>query len=177
MIRALTSRQPPAKPRHPGAVLRDEAMPAARLSRAELARMLEISGPHLRAILMETKSITPELAARLGKLFGNGPGHWIRLQSDHDEWSAIHDVDVSTTPSLSVILPASSASQANVPFALRPRPIPFRYLLLITASVAGVIGAIIGAAFVAIIPVIFVSACLAAAGIAYLRHRVRRDRY
>ena len=28
--------------------------------------------------------VTPEMAFRLGRLFGNGPGLWLRMQTAHD---------------------------------------------------------------------------------------------
>jgi plasmid maintenance system antidote protein VapI len=33
-------------------------------------------------------AISPDMAARLGKLCGNGPGIWIRLQGRYDTWEA-----------------------------------------------------------------------------------------
>jgi plasmid maintenance system antidote protein VapI len=33
-------------------------------------------------------SISSEMAVRLGKLCGNGPGIWIRLQARYDTWEA-----------------------------------------------------------------------------------------
>jgi antitoxin HigA-1 len=33
-------------------------------------------------------AVTPEMAVRLGKFCGNGPGLWLRLQQTHDIWHA-----------------------------------------------------------------------------------------
>jgi plasmid maintenance system antidote protein VapI len=35
-------------------------------------------------ILDEKQPVTPAMALRLGKLFGNGPEFWLNLQRDHD---------------------------------------------------------------------------------------------
>lgn len=68
----------------------------------EFARLLGISRQHLRGILDEKKQLSPEDAARVGKLFGGGPGAWIRMQAAHDLWHAERNVDVSNIPTLKV---------------------------------------------------------------------------
>ena len=35
-----------------------------------------------------THGITPEMAVRLGKFCGNGPGLWLRMQQSYDLWKA-----------------------------------------------------------------------------------------
>jgi plasmid maintenance system antidote protein VapI len=35
-----------------------------------------------------TQAITPEMALRLGKFCGNGPGLWLRMQQNYDLWHA-----------------------------------------------------------------------------------------
>jgi plasmid maintenance system antidote protein VapI len=64
--------------------------------------MLGISRQQLHAILAARKPVSPDIAARLGKLFGNGPGLWLRLQAAYDAWYAEREVDVSAVPSLKV---------------------------------------------------------------------------
>jgi addiction module HigA family antidote len=73
-------------PTHPGAILREDVLPALRLSVTAAAQKLGISRQTLHAILAETASVTPEMAARLGKLCGNGAGLWLRLQPARDLW-------------------------------------------------------------------------------------------
>jgi plasmid maintenance system antidote protein VapI len=34
------------------------------------------------------KSVSPNIAVRLGKLFGNGAELWIAMQAAHDTWQA-----------------------------------------------------------------------------------------
>lgn len=80
---------PPAwQPTHPGALLRDEVLPALRLSVKGAAENLGISRQMLHAILAEKASVTPEMAVRLGKFCGNGPELWLRMQVAHDLWRA-----------------------------------------------------------------------------------------
>lgn len=94
------TRDPNRCPTHPGALLREDIIPAAGMSKAETARLLGISRQHLYAIMDERKPVSPANAVRLGKLFGNSPGHWLRMQAAYDEWQAIRTVDVSAIPTL-----------------------------------------------------------------------------
>ncbi|WP_420135670.1 HigA family addiction module antitoxin [Rhodopseudomonas sp.] len=87
-------------PTHPGAVLREDVIPAVRKSKSEIARLLGISRQHLHDILSEKKPVSPEVAVRLGKLFGGGAGVWVRMQGAFDTWHAERTVDVSHIESL-----------------------------------------------------------------------------
>ena len=82
-------------PTHPGELLRDEIFPATRLGKSQAADLLGISRQHLYAILTERKPVSPEVAVRLGKLFGDGTGIWLRMQAAYDAWHAERKVDVS----------------------------------------------------------------------------------
>ncbi len=84
---------PPAwQPSHPGELLREEVLPALRLTVTEAARKLGVSRQTLHAILSERAAVTPEMAVRLGKFCGNGPGVWLRMQMAHDLWRAERDL-------------------------------------------------------------------------------------
>ena len=41
------------------------------------------------------QAVKPAVAVKLGKLFGNGAGLWLRMQAAYDLWHAERDVDVS----------------------------------------------------------------------------------
>lgn len=87
-------------PTHPGELLREDVIPATDKPKAEIARMLGISRQHLYDILAERKPVSPEVAVRLAKLFGNAPLVWIRIQGAYDAWHAAREVDVSAVPKL-----------------------------------------------------------------------------
>ena len=87
-------------PSHPGAVL-DDILPAMGKSKAEIARLLSISRQQLYDILTEKTPVSPNIAARIGKLIGNGPAIWLRMQATHNAWHAEREVDVSAIPTLS----------------------------------------------------------------------------
>ncbi|MEE8545788.1 MAG: HigA family addiction module antitoxin, partial [Alphaproteobacteria bacterium] len=75
-------------PSHPGRILREDVLPALELSVSEAARQLGVSQQTLHRIMAGSHSITPEMALRLGRFCGNGPGLWLRLQQDYDLWRA-----------------------------------------------------------------------------------------
>jgi len=82
----MVVREPQMSPVHPGEMLRDEVLPALKLSVSETARQLGVSRQTLHRIMAGTHSITPEMAVRIGKFCGNGPGLWLRIQQRYDLW-------------------------------------------------------------------------------------------
>jgi addiction module HigA family antidote len=87
-------------PTHPGALLRDDIIPATGRTKAEIAGLLGISRQHLYDILGERKPVSPAVAVRLGKLFGDGAGVWIRMQGAYDTWHVERTEDVSRIPTI-----------------------------------------------------------------------------
>jgi antitoxin HigA-1 len=98
---ARTAKRHPGRcPTHPGALLREDVIPATGRSKTEIARLLGISRQHLYDILRERKPVSPAVAVRLGKLFGDGGGVWTRMQAAYDTWHADRAEDVSGIPTL-----------------------------------------------------------------------------
>ena len=85
-------RNPNRCPTHPGALLREDIIPAVGRPVREVAGLLGISRQHLHAIMAEKKPVTPEVAVRLGKLFGGAPDVWVRMQGAYDTWHAERDL-------------------------------------------------------------------------------------
>lgn len=79
---------PKRRPTHPGAILREDVLPAMRISVSEFARRIGVSRQVLHRILAESHGITPEMALRIGEFLGNGPELWLRMQQDYDLWQA-----------------------------------------------------------------------------------------
>ena len=75
-------------PIHPGEILREDVLPALGLSVSEAAQRLGISRQQLHRVLAGTHPITTEMALRIGKFAGNGPGLWLRMQQAYDLWHA-----------------------------------------------------------------------------------------
>ncbi len=93
-------RDPKRCPTHPGAVLRDDVLPAVKRTKVEISELLGISRQQLNGILSERKPISPAIAVRIGKLFGTGPGLWLRMQSAYDAWHAERAIDTSKIPTI-----------------------------------------------------------------------------
>jgi len=72
------------RPTHPGEILREDILPALGLSKVKVARALRISRQTLYKILDEKSPVTPSMALRLGRAFGNSPEFWCNLQQAYD---------------------------------------------------------------------------------------------
>jgi addiction module HigA family antidote len=84
----MVARRPAREPTHPGAILREDVLPAIDESVANAAKKLGVTRQHLHRILSEKAPISPEMAIRLGKFCGNGPELWLRMQQAYDLWHA-----------------------------------------------------------------------------------------
>jgi antitoxin HigA-1 len=73
-------------PVHPGAILRDDVLPALNMGVSQAARELGISRQTLHRILAGQLGVSTETALRLGKWCGNGAAIWARLQQSYDLW-------------------------------------------------------------------------------------------
>jgi len=75
-------------PTHPGEVLKEDFMPDYGLTAATLADALKVSRQTINEILRERRSITPMMALRLARLFGNTPEFWLNAQNARDIWES-----------------------------------------------------------------------------------------
>ena len=71
MADIAAKRNPNRCPTHPGALLREDILPALNMSKSAIAGAIGISRQHLYDILGEKKPVSPEVAVRLGKAFGD----------------------------------------------------------------------------------------------------------
>ena len=85
-ISNLTKREIP--PTHPGEVIREDFMPDYGLTTASLANALGVSRQTVNEILRERRSVTPIMALRLARLFGNTPEFWLNAQNARDIWDS-----------------------------------------------------------------------------------------
>ena len=80
---------PKTPPVHPGELLREDVLPALDMTVSDAARELRVSRQTLHRILSGTMAVSPEMAVRLGKFCGNGPGLWLRMQASYDLWHTV----------------------------------------------------------------------------------------
>ena len=79
-------RDPKRRPTHPGVILREDVLPALKMTQKEFAHWIGVSRLTVSEILNEKRTITPDMAMRLGKALGNGPQIWLRMQQTLDLW-------------------------------------------------------------------------------------------
>jgi len=76
------------RPTHPGEMLREDFMPDYGLTVKNLAEALGVSRQTINELLRERRSLSPEMALRLARLFGNTPEFWLNAQREVDLWDA-----------------------------------------------------------------------------------------
>jgi len=79
----MVTRSPGFRPSHPGELVAT-ALEELDLPVSTAAEHLGITGETLHRIIAGTSPVTPDVAVRLGKLFGNSAGFWLRMQTAHD---------------------------------------------------------------------------------------------
>lgn len=79
-----------AEPEHPGIILLEEFIQPLGLSITRTAELLRINRQRLDGVVHGRRSITPDTALRLERLFGNSAGFWLNLQQGYDLWHAMH---------------------------------------------------------------------------------------
>jgi len=74
------------KPTHPGAILREDVLPALGLTQGDLAMRLGVSRRTVSEIVHERRPVTPDMALRLARLLGGTPESWLNMQRALDLW-------------------------------------------------------------------------------------------
>lgn len=78
------------QPTHPGYVVRLE-LEELGMSITEAAERLGVTRPTLSALVNQNRSVSPRMALKLGRFFGNGTELWMNMQTRHDRWTVEHD--------------------------------------------------------------------------------------
>lgn len=76
------------RPTHPGEMLREDFLPDYRLTVSGLADAIGVSRQTVNEVLRERRAVSPQMALRLGRLFGNSPAFWLNAQREVDLWDA-----------------------------------------------------------------------------------------
>ena len=83
---AKSLRDPNRRPTHPGAILRKDVLPQLGMTQKDFADRLGVSRLTVSEVIHEKRPVTPDMAMRLGRLLGNGPEIWLRMQQTLDLW-------------------------------------------------------------------------------------------
>lgn len=80
------------RPTHPGEMLREDFLPDYALSVAGLAAAAGVSRQSVSELLRGRRAVSPEMALRLSRLFGNTAEFWMNAQRAVDLWDALQAV-------------------------------------------------------------------------------------
>jgi len=69
-------------------MLREDFMPDFGLSVSRLAEALCVSRQSVNELIRERRAVSPEMALRLSRLFGNSAEFWLNAQRAIDLWDA-----------------------------------------------------------------------------------------
>jgi addiction module HigA family antidote len=76
------------QPTHPGEMLREDFLPDYGLTTSGLAEAMGVSRQTVNELLRERRAVSPEMALRLSRLFGNTAEFWLDAQRAVDLWHA-----------------------------------------------------------------------------------------
>ncbi len=100
----VTGRGRRLRARHPGLLLA-ELLDELAVSQAELARAIGVSPMRVSHIIKGKRSVTADLALRLGRRFRQTPQFWLNLQAHYDLDRALDEIG---RPALSAIEPVAA---------------------------------------------------------------------
>ena len=81
-------RNPKRRPTHPGAILREDVLPALEMPQTRFAELLGVSRLTVSQLLHEHRALSPDIALRLEKLLGTSAESWLRMQEAVELWEA-----------------------------------------------------------------------------------------
>ena len=80
------TREKKVRPTHPGEMIREDFLPDYGLTVSSFAKALGVSRQTVNELLRERRAVSPEMALRLARLFGNTPEFWLNAQRTVDLW-------------------------------------------------------------------------------------------
>jgi len=76
------------RPTHPGEMLREDFLPDYGLTVSGLASALGVSRQSINELMRGRRALSPAMALRLSRLFGNTAEFWLNAQRTVDLWDA-----------------------------------------------------------------------------------------
>lgn len=80
------------RPTHPGEMLREDFLPDYGLTVAGFAKALGVSRQTVNELLRERRTVSPAMALRFSKLFGNMPEFWLNAQRAVALWEVARTI-------------------------------------------------------------------------------------
>ena len=82
------TRQLKRRPTHPGEMLQEDFLPDYGLTVTGLAEAVGVSRQSINELLRERRAVSPAMALRLSRFFGNSAEFWLNAQRAVDLWEA-----------------------------------------------------------------------------------------
>jgi len=79
------------RPTHPGAILREDVLPAAGINQSQLADLIGVSRRTVHEVVQERRAISVDMAQRLSRILGNHPQLWLNMQQAVDLWDTAEE--------------------------------------------------------------------------------------
>jgi addiction module HigA family antidote len=77
------------RPSPPGNILKYEYLEPLRMTQQQLADAIGVTRVRINEIILGKRSITPDTAFRLAKIFNTTPDFWLNLQLHTDMWDTL----------------------------------------------------------------------------------------
>lgn len=74
------------RPTHPGALLREDVLPALKMTQTELAQLLGVSRLTVSELINEKRSMSPSMAIKVATLLNTSAESWLLMQQALDLW-------------------------------------------------------------------------------------------
>lgn len=74
------------RPTHPGALLREDILPALNMTQTELASLLGVSRLTVSELVNEKRSMSPAMAIKIATLLNTSAESWLLMQQALDLW-------------------------------------------------------------------------------------------
>lgn len=81
------------RPMHPGALLREDVLPALNMTQARFAQALGVSRLTVSHLLNEHRAVSPDMALRLERALGTSAETWCGMQVAVDLWESRQHAD------------------------------------------------------------------------------------
>ncbi len=91
-MRIRIARPTKRRPTHPGEMLLEDFMPDYGLTVAGFAKAIGVSRQSINELLRGRRAVSPEMALRFARLFGNSAEFWLNAQRAVDLWDAAQGV-------------------------------------------------------------------------------------